>query len=115
MTDPYAPRDDSEDPSDTEADHLVETQRSLQDDDPEAPPTDRGSGASDHPLGAEKFGTTHAEAEQGESLDEKLAEEEPEVGSHDPLIDIVTADPVTFGGSGAAEETDDEILGDAYR
>ena len=91
-------------------DHLVETTQTLRDDDTESPRDDRGSGAEDHPLGAEKFGTTHAEAEQGESLDQKLAEEEPEIGAHDPLDDIV-ADLERRQG----EESDDDILGDAYR
>lgn len=91
-------------------DHLVETTQTLRDDDTESPRDDRGSGAEDHPLGAEKFGTTHAEAERGESLDQKLAEEEPEIGAHDPLEDIV-ADM----DRGQDEESDDEVLGDAYR
>lgn len=100
---------------DTESDHMVETPESLRDDDPEVPPMDRGSEASDRPLGSEKFGTTHAEAEQGESLDDRLAEEVPEVGAHDPVDDIVAADPATFAGSAAdAEETDDAVLADAY-
>ena len=87
-------------------DHLVETPQTLRDDDTEAPRDDRGSGAEDHPLGVEKFGTTHAEAEQGESLDMRLAEEEPELGAHDPLDDII---------ADQSEETDDDVLGDAYR
>lgn len=91
-------------------DHLVETTQTLRDDDSEAPRDDRGSGAEDHPLGAEKFGTTHAEAEQGESLDQKLAEEEPEIGAHDPLDEIVADLDRAQGG-----ESDDDVLGDAYR
>jgi hypothetical protein len=75
MSEPFRERD-----HDTDADHMVETRESLQNDDPEAPPMDRGSQATDRPLGAEKFGTTHAEAEQGEPLDDKLAAEVPDVG-----------------------------------
>ena len=86
-------------------DHLVETPQTLQDDDTESPRDDRGSGAEDHPLGAEKFGTTHAEAEEGESLDMRLAEEEPEIDAQDPLDDILAE---------GTEETDDEVLGAAY-
>ncbi len=97
---------------DVDADHLVETPESLRDDDPEAPPMDRGSEASDRPLGAEKFGTTHAEAEQGESLDQRLAEEVPETGTHDPVEDVVADDPAAFGES--TEQTDEQVLDDAY-
>ena len=59
-------------------DHLVETPESLRDDDPEALPLDRGQEPGDRPAGAEKFGTTHAEELQGEDLDHRLAQEEPE-------------------------------------
>lgn len=101
------------DTHDTDSDHLVETPDSLRDDDAESPPMDRGSDASDRPLGSEKFGTTHSEAEQGESLDQKLAEEMPEDGAHDPVDDIVAADPETFGGA-EDDETDERVLDDAY-
>ena len=107
MSEPFA-----EDTHDTDADHLVETPESLRDSDPEAPPMDRGSDASDRPLGAEKFGTTQAEAEQGESLDQRLAEEVPDGDGHDPVDDVVADDPATFGSD--PEETDDRVLGDAY-
>ncbi len=96
----------------TDGDRLVETPESLRDGDPETPAGDRGSGAEDRPLGAEKFGTTHAEAEQGESLDQKLAEEVPDGDGHDPVDDVVADDPETFGGR--REETDEQVLGDAY-
>jgi len=99
---------------DTESDHMVETPESLRDDDAETPPEDRGNDASDRPLGAEKFGTTHTEAEQGESLDDRLAEEVPEVGAHDPVDDIVADDPATFAPDGGDEEVDDSVLADAY-
>ena len=97
---------------DTDADHLVETPDSLRDDDPEAPPMDRGSEASDRPLGAEKFGTTHEEAQEGESLDQRLAEERPDGDGHDPVDDVVADSPGTFGES--SDETDEDILEDAY-
>jgi hypothetical protein len=100
---------------DVDADHLVETPETLRDGDPETPPMDRGSEASDRPLGAEKHGTTHAEAAQGESLDERLAEEVPDVDAHDPVEDVVADDPATFGQDGVdAELTDDVTLADAY-
>lgn len=105
MSEPF--RDD-----DTDADHLVETPDSLRDDDPEAPPMDRGSEASDRPLGAEKFGTTHEEAEQGESLDQRLAEERPDGDGRDPVDDVVADSPRIFGE--IADETDEDVLDDAY-
>lgn len=100
---------------DTDADRMVETPESLRDGDPEAPPMDRGAEASDRPLGAEKHGTTHAEAEEGESLDDRLAEEVPDVGEHDPVDDIVADHPETFAQDAAdAEETEESVLDDAY-
>jgi hypothetical protein len=100
---------------DVDADQLVETPETLRDGDPEAPPMDRGIEASDRPLGAEKHGTTHEEAAQGQSLDERLAEEVPDVGAHDPVEDVVADDPATFGQDEVdAELTDDVTLADAY-
>lgn len=97
---------------DNDGDRMVETPESLRDEDPETPGGDRGSGAEDRPLGAEKFGTTHAEAEQGESLDDRLAEEVPDGDGHDPVDDVVADSPEVFGADD--EETDDRVLGDAY-
>ena len=107
MTEPF--REDSQD---TETDRMVETPSSLRDDDPESPIGDRGSGAEDRPLGAEKFGTTHSEAEEGESLDQRLAEEVPEGDGHDPVDDVVADNPTVFGDEDG--ETDDRVLDDAY-
>ena len=100
---------------DVASDHLVETPETLRDSDPESPPMDRGSEASDRPLGAEKHGTTNAEAAEGESLDDRLAEEVPDVGARDPVDDQVADDPGTIAQDGVdAELTDDETLADAY-
>ena len=100
---------------DTESDHMVETPETLRDDDPEVMPMDRGNSVSDRPLGSEKFGTTHSEAEQGAPLEARLAEEMPEVGAHDPVDDIVADDPAVFARDAAdAEQTDDDVLADAY-
>lgn len=68
--------------TDAETDHLVETPESLRD--------------SDRPLGAEKFGTTRAEAEQGAPLDQRLAGEVPDGDGHDPVDDRMADDPTTF-------------------
>jgi len=100
---------------DLDGDRMVETTESLRDDDPEVMPMDRGIEATDRPLGAEKFGTTHAEAVQGESLDDRLAQEVPDTGEHDPVEDIVAAAPQTFAPDEVqAGQTDEQVLGDAY-
>jgi hypothetical protein len=83
-------------PNDTGHGHLVETPDSLRDDDPESLETDRGIEATDRPLGAEKFGTTRSEERDGASLDQRLAEELPEVGAHDPIDDVVADHPDAF-------------------
>src|SRR6478735_7792733 len=98
----------NEDTEDTDGDRLVETPDSLRDEDPETPSGDRGAGAEDRPLGAEKFGTTHAEAEQGESLDQRLAEEVPDGDGHDPVDDTVLADEY-----GHPDASDDRVGDDS--
>lgn len=49
------------------------------DDDAVADPLDTGIAPADRWAGANRFGTTAAEARRGESLDERLAEEEPDI------------------------------------
>lgn len=49
--------------------------------------------APDHWSEADKFGTTAAEALEGESLDEKLSEEEPDVALEDDLDRSVSETP----------------------
>lgn len=112
MTDAYR---ESQPEQDLDSDRMVETTESLRDDDPEVMPMDRGIEATDRPLGAEKFGTTHAEAVQGESLDDRLAQEVPDSGEHDPVEEIVSADPQTFAPDEVQSgQTDEQVLGDAY-
>lgn len=55
----------------------------LQDDSPEAELANdpqRESVPGDEPVAVERYGTTFAEQVEGESLDERLSEEEPDVG-----------------------------------
>ena len=73
MTEPSGAPD-----TDLDHDHLVETAESLRDVDPEEMPMDRGDEPGDRPAAAEKFGTTHAEEAQGEDLDHRLAQEQPD-------------------------------------
>lgn len=93
MTEPFNERD-------LDHDHLVETPESLRDEDPEAMPLDRGLEAGDRPAAAERFGTTPGEAAQGQSLDDRLGEERPDVGAHDPMDDIVANNPDAFPTTG---------------
>lgn len=100
---------------DIDHDHMVETPESLRDGDPEALPMDRGLEAGEGPLAADRFGTTHAEESEGESLDIRIGQEVPDVGAHDPIDDVVAADPETFGAGPQGEEgLDEETLADAY-
>jgi hypothetical protein len=75
MTEPGVPEDDFA------ADRLVESTETLRDDDAESMPLDRGREPGEGPLAADRFGTTHAEEAAGESLDQRLAEEEPDTGT----------------------------------
>jgi uncharacterized protein DUF5709 len=58
-------------------------------DDPAGEPLDVGYEPADRWSGANRFGTTPAEQAQGESLDQLLAEEEPDV---DPYADDADTD-----------------------
>jgi hypothetical protein len=68
---------------DPENDGLLDPADTL-DDDAVDDPLDTGVAAPDRWAGANRFGTTAAEASEGESLDQLLAEEEPDV---DPYAD----------------------------
>ncbi|AJF69295.1 DUF5709 domain-containing protein [Streptomyces vietnamensis] len=63
-------------------------------------PLDTGYSPPERPLGAEHTGVTAAERQRGESLDERLAEEEPEL----PLLE--------GDGLGDTTDTDGELLDD---
>jgi hypothetical protein len=59
---------------------------------------------TDHAFGAESVGTTAEEGLEGESLDERLAEERPERPSTDEALSVVD--------EGVSDE-EDELVGDA--
>ncbi|GGY82309.1 DUF5709 domain-containing protein [Streptomyces omiyaensis] len=69
-------------------------------DGPGGDPLDEGYSPPERPLGAERVGVTAAERMRGESLDERLAEEEPEVAVPDG------------DGLGDTTDTDGELLDD---
>jgi hypothetical protein len=70
-------------------------------------PLDRGVVVPQHWSSAMRYGTTGAEQEQGESLDQLLAEEEPEAGETDLADD---ASPDVADDPDAAEEDVDGLL-----
>jgi hypothetical protein len=100
MTEPVDPPDHDLDP-----DHLVETPESLRDVDEEGMPLDRGREPGEGPAAADRYGTTQAEEEQGEDLDHRLAQEEPDVGTapdtqqFDSLGEDVAAEDLLLPGS----------------
>lgn len=92
--------DNSEPGSYTDFDHLVETPESLRDSDPESPPLDRGIEEGDTYLAADRYGVTAEEQLHGESLDQRLSEEEPDVG----LDGILAGEPDQIAGRIVAED-----------
>jgi len=76
--------DESADQWDAVEDDGVLDSSDTLDDDAVGDPLDVGYEASDKWAGADRFGTTAAEQRQGESLDQLLAEEEPDI---DPYAD----------------------------
>jgi hypothetical protein len=69
-----------------EDDGVLDTSDTL-DDDLVADPLDTGVSAADRWAGANRFGTTPAEARAGESLEQRLSEEEPDVDSYADAAD----------------------------
>jgi hypothetical protein len=65
---------------------LLDSSDTLEDD-PAGDPLDVGYEPADRWSGANRFGTTPAEEAQGESLDERLSEEEPDVGADEDDAD----------------------------
>jgi hypothetical protein len=83
-----------------EDDGVLEPSDSLESDDLRADVLDTGIDAGEGYRGANRFGTTAEEERRGESLDQLLAEEEPDVGDDeewsdedDPSDDDHVADP----------------------
>ncbi|HET6855775.1 MAG TPA: hypothetical protein VFH94_01600 [Streptomyces sp.] len=73
-----------------EDDGVLDAQDTLMSDDMDSDPLDAGITPADHWSPAESFGTTAEEARRGESLDQLLAEEEPDV---DPVPGDEEDDP----------------------
>jgi len=73
--------------SDDQDDGVLEPSDSLESDDLRSDPLDTGIDAGEGYRGATRFGTTPEEEGRGESLDDLLAEEEPDDGDNDEWTD----------------------------
>ena len=73
--------------SDDQDDGVLEPSDSLESDDLRSDPLDTGVDAGEGYRGATRFGTTPNEEGRGESLDDLLAEEEPDDGDNDEWTD----------------------------
>jgi hypothetical protein len=93
----YEPGDDGGDPNE-----ITDLDQAFGDDDVDATVLDTGYSPPERPLGMNKFGTTAAEELAGESLDQRLAQEEP-----DPALaeDINGSDG--SDGSNESDESDE--------
>jgi hypothetical protein len=80
-----------------EDDGVLDSSDTL-DDDAVDDPLDVGIEAADHWSGANRFGTTAAEERQGESLDERLSEEEPDIDPYADPADDADEDESTRRG-----------------
>jgi hypothetical protein len=75
---------------------------------------DEGYSPPERPLGVDAFGTTAAEQRQGESIEQRLAQEEPDPANEveDPLAGPGSSDMVG-GDDPDAIAAEDDFLGDA--
>jgi hypothetical protein len=87
-------------------DYEVEDATDTLDGDPGDDPLDRGVIPPQHWTSASRFGTTGAEQEDGESLDQLLAEEEPDI----PRAPDEDQPADTAGDPDAADEDVDGLL-----
>lgn len=64
------------------------TSEQLDEDELGADPLERGAEPAEGWSGADRFGTTAREQREGESLDDRLAEEEPDVPNQSPATSL---------------------------
>ena len=69
----YEPGDDGND-----LDDVVDLDQAFGDDEVDSVVYETGYSPNEKPLGIDRFGTTNAEEEEGESLDQRLAQEVPD-------------------------------------
>ena len=84
----YEPGDDGNDLDDD----VVDLDQAFGDDDVDATVYDASYSPPERPLGMTRFGITNAEEEEGESLDQRLAQEEPDPN----LASDLEASPTDF-------------------
>jgi hypothetical protein len=108
--------DDLDDPDlMVEDDGVLSVSDSLASDDLSADVLDTGVDAGGGYLGSTRFGTTAEEASRGESLDDLLAEEEPDIGPDPPWTDEdipSTDDEEQQPRTGRLVDSDDGALAD---
>jgi Family of unknown function (DUF5709) len=92
VTDGIWERDDYE----HEDDGIIDPEDELSED-PMDTVLEQGYSPPERPLGIDKFGTTLAEERQGETLDQRLAEEEPDPNME---VDLVEGEPPVRAGEG---------------
>jgi Family of unknown function (DUF5709) len=90
-------------------DYEVEDATDTLDGDPGDDPLDRGVIPPQHWSTASRFGTTAAEEEEGESLDQLLAEEEPDL---QPVPDDEQPEDIAGDADVADEDVDGLLLDD---
>ena len=75
---------------------------------------DEGYSPPERPRGVDAFGTTVAEQQQGESIEQRLRQEEPDPSAafDDPLDDSAGADQSVSGDDPDAVGAEDDFLGD---
>jgi hypothetical protein len=96
--------EDYESSADLEDNGVLDASDTLEGD-PGDDPLDTGIAPPDRWSAGEGFGTTEAEERTGESLDQLLAEEEPDI---DPYAGDEARDVPTRRGTGAPSDADDE-------
>ena len=92
MTDGIWERDDYE----QDADEIIDPEDELSEDDADQV-LEQGYSPPERPLALDKFGTTLAEEREGETLDQRLAEEEPDPNME---VDLVEGEPAVRAGEG---------------
>ncbi|MET9514550.1 hypothetical protein [Streptomyces sp. NPDC002994] len=92
-----------------EDDGVLDAQDTLESDDLEYDPLDAGIAPPEHWSPAEFFGNTAEEAHRGESLDQLLSEEEPDIDPDAP--DVEEEDDELRGLDNELEDLDEELEG----
>ncbi len=119
--------DSTPEPEALEDDGVLQPADALDDDDLRADPLDTGLAPADHWSAGMGYGSTEAEARAGESLDQLLSEEEPDLDPYaddtsgeEPRAgrlvagaqDLIATDVGIDGGAAGAEEAAVHVMDD---